>query len=127
MHGVKISPASPSAQATPRLSMGAEAPTPIAKTQSAHYSDWDGMRLPSDPGQNCFTALCPKWTPDAPKESSKPLTSAEKNRIASRQRYRDKQIKLATSVNKNQHNPTTQADADKTAKLMGKSNGARLP
>lgn len=56
--------------------------------------------------------------------TKKPLTSEEKNRIASRERYRKK---VALRVNPNTYNPTTQADADKRARLMGNSfNGATL-
>lgn len=81
--------------------------------------NYAAMGLPAELGKTAFD-----WqrTPE-----EKPLTSVDKNRIASAQRYRDNKIKLATRVNPNTYNPTTQTDADKRARLMGHSfNGAAL-
>lgn len=73
-------------------------------------TDYAAMGLPAERGQTAF-----HWqrTPE-----TKPLTSEEKNRIACAERYRKK---AALRVNPNTYNPTTQADADKRARLMGHS------
>ncbi len=68
------------------------------------------------------------WDTRRPTEPPKALTSDEKARIYAKEYYHRNKLELAAKrVNKDTYSPTTQADADKTAKLMGKSNGARLP
>lgn len=79
-------------------------------------TEYAAMGLPAEPGKNAF-----HWRREP---IAKPLTSEEKNRIACAERYRKK---AALRVNPNTYNPTTQADADKRARLMGHSfNGAAL-
>lgn len=68
------------------------------------------------------------WDTRRPVMPDKTLTAKEKDRIYAKAYYHRNKLDLAAKrVNKDTYNPTTQADADKTAKLMGKSNGARLP
>ncbi len=84
-------------------------------------TNWEACRLPPEPGKSVF-----KWMRDP--EPSKAPTSDEKARAYAREYYHRNKLQLAAKrVNKDTYTPTTQADADKTAKLMGKSNGARLP
>lgn len=60
-------------------------------------------------------------------EPAAPLTSKEKNRIQTRERMaRARAIKLATRVNPNAgYAINSQADNDKTAKIVGRRNEAR--
>lgn len=74
-------------------------------------SNYTAMGLPAELGKTAFNWQRPEGPP-------RPLTSVEKNHIASRDRYRKK---VALQVNKDTYSPTTQADADKTARIMGHS------